>query len=1208
MDLSVQYLGDEPNTLRRDWDSATLRWLICASWPYEHAAGNQSIPAVCKSVTDAGPQYLADRFYLPATPRDLRLLERGGIPVFGIESKHELRDFDVVGTSISYLVLLMNFCNTGEAPIWMADKSFKPISKIQEGDEVIGWEWVEGGRWGKQRRLRSSKVLAVMARQAPVVKATLESGRVIRCTPDHKWLSQASAGKGEDSWTTVGGVSPLYGYRERTHDRTVHLGSLWSMVDPLPELTPEQQREADWLAGLYDGEGSANSIAQSPGWNQEVRDRIEKAFDILGIPWAVYTDKKSGVRRYFMHGGRQTYINWLNWTSGVKRAWFEKQVLGFMYGRRDRVMKIEPDGTDTVYSMETETGNYVAWGLASKNCKMLTMSGMPLRWKDREADAGNYPMVIIGGQAYSAPAAMEPVADCLWLGEVESEPGNGGMDVVCARIEQFTMEGLWKSDRIECYRKLALEFPYLHFPRFVATAYRYEDRGLEHPSKQVSGYESLLPGMVFPRRSRKVRDMDKIAYLDKAPLLFSDPALGAGDLEVGRGCPAWCSFCRLSWLTKPYRQRSVAYSAEHAQHWHINMGAVELSPFAPDTPMHTQRKLLIAELLKINDEADSVAMRVDDFIADGDYMHVQALGGMDAVTLGLEGNSQRMRDLVGKGTSDKDVEEAVTRGIRAGIRKFKLFMITNLPGETPADVLRIVRLARRLAAIRDELGQPSVRLQFSWTPLLIEAGTPFQWFAPTPPDHTLIKVAELFRDLKIDFKIGTKADPAKVAFFQLCQRASAEVGEAIIDVLQDLDLACWGGVPRDMRDRLEKALVAHGFRNGFDDCFDERFAGDLFGWEYLDTGVSKDLMWKTYLQMVEFLEGSDADTYDELFNDGYHGNEWVARCDTQCLGKSCGACAPPDLKLRTGYIRAAAADAEFDLASVHPVDQSSIAQRILVPISRLTDYRFVGNDHWRFAVRRAAYMAAHVMENSLPAGFSIAKRSIRFASDGFDAKGIQGADYVEFGVTRALPDDLMRLFLEGMGVVLAPWIKLDETWQPRAHNAALRKDVGVSFCMLPLIEDTPKALTEHLARWDAASYIPLKLRKDSSYFGSASEEVNAKDYVEDLWVTGQGAQLQLKMLLRGMAGPYQVHAVLTGRGSWISTMAQPVGRFDFFTADSTGRAALNDDLLRPPCVVCGGRLPVSLSGHTDDTMKWCPRCLDEASWKVLAGLKSRVPV
>ena len=291
-------------------------------------------------------------------------------------------------------------------------------------------------------------------------------------------------------------------------------------------------------------------------------------------------------------------------------------------------------------------------------------------------------------------------------------------------------------------------------------------------------------------------------------------------------------------------------------------------------------------LENVNSSLDVTAMRIDDFIADDQYVLIQAHAGADGVTLGLEGNSQRMRDLVGKGTADKDVEEAVTRGIRAGFRKFKLFMITNLPGEESGDVMRIVELARRLAAIRDELGQPHVVFQFSWTPLLIEAQTPFQWFAPTPPDHTLIKVAEEFRELNVQFKIGTKAEPNKVGLFQLCQRASRDVGEAITDVIEELDTACWGGVPKDTRDRLEAAHAAARVpqrAGGLPSMSGS--PGTCSAGSTSDMGVSFERMWDAYRQMVEFLEGTDAETYEAQFAGPAGGNEWVARCDQQCGGQ-----------------------------------------------------------------------------------------------------------------------------------------------------------------------------------------------------------------------------------------------------------------------------------------------------------------------------------
>jgi radical SAM superfamily enzyme YgiQ (UPF0313 family) len=936
-----QMLGDEPNAPRKDWDSHPVRFLIAAAWPYFHGAGNQSIPAVCQTVNDH-PASLADRWYLPETPRDFKMLERSGIPVFGVESKHPMADFDVVGTSISYTVLVMNFA------------------------------------------------------------------------------------------------------------------------------------------------------------------------------------------RY------------------------------------------------------------------------LTASGIPLRWAEREAQgAENFPMVMIGGQSYCAPGQYEPIVDCVYLGEAEDELGNGGLGTVCDRIAMFKETGLWQSDRLECYKALAREFNYLYFPRFVEVLYDYEDReGLEHPSRQVSGYRSLLEGMRMPFRARHVISMDAIEPLRSAPLLFVNPAMGAGDLEVGRGCDAWCSFCRLSWVTKPYRQRTVDMTVRQAKQWVLAMGSNELSPFAPDFPVHTAKKKLLAALLEgVSDELDTSTMRVDDFIADNQYVLVQTFGGMDSVTLGLEGNSQRMRDLVGKGVSDEEVLAAFTAGVRAGVRKFKFYMITNLPGEEPGDVMQIIRLGHKLARLRTQLGQENVLIQFSWTPLLIEAQTPFQWFASTPPDHTLIDAIDALRDLKIQIKIGTKAEPNKIALFQIAQRASREVGEAMCDVFGKLNTACWGGVPRTMKEDLEEALRARGFRNGIADCTGERFEDDLFGWEFISTGVEKSLMWTVYRQMLEFAEGTDAATYDsQLDPQHYHGQEWVGRCSQTCLGKACGACSHADLRQRTGYIRAAATERSIDLSALRPIDLTSQAQRVRVRLEVQPRYRQADPIFWRHLIRRAAYRAAEELKPVLPEGCNISKRSIRLATDQISVRDwSHGTDWVDFALTRRTPGDTGLLFLEAMGREMAPWAELGNVWAPYPASAPLSGSLTAFYEVEAHVWGDE--LEARLRAWDHAEAIPLTLTADASYFGLGTEEVDAKALVRDLWLVAEERRVLVRFLADGKAGPYQLYAALAGGSSWIRHAGRYARRLEWLDYNvSSGR-----------CQDCGEPLPMTVLGELWSG-EYCPRCSDVLAGTFAGGLRARAAV
>lgn len=242
-------------------------------------------------------------------------------------------------------------CNPPEAPIWMGDYSFKPLGDVKPGDVVIGWAQPEGKQ---KRHLTRTTVLATHRRISELVELRMESGRIIRCTPDHKWLTPTAGTKG-------------------SYYRPARIGGdLIHVIDPTDPVTPDLAWDAAWLGGIYDGEGSADHIAQSSTANPAIYARITAVLERLGFRWSEHA---AGV--YFKSadgraGRKQAMVNFVNWCRPTMiNQWMDQIILGAHFQKRDRVIAVSSVGQGDVVSMQTETGNYVVWGYASKNCEFM---------------------------------------------------------------------------------------------------------------------------------------------------------------------------------------------------------------------------------------------------------------------------------------------------------------------------------------------------------------------------------------------------------------------------------------------------------------------------------------------------------------------------------------------------------------------------------------------------------------------------------------------------------------------------------------------------------------------------------------------------------------------------------------------------------------------------------------------------------------------
>jgi radical SAM family uncharacterized protein/radical SAM-linked protein len=96
----ARYLGNELGAVHKPWKSAVVRWSLTYPEIYEVGASNLG-HVILYNIINAQPRQLCDRAYLPA-PDLAQKLRETDTPLFAVESRRSLVDFDILGFSLSY--------------------------------------------------------------------------------------------------------------------------------------------------------------------------------------------------------------------------------------------------------------------------------------------------------------------------------------------------------------------------------------------------------------------------------------------------------------------------------------------------------------------------------------------------------------------------------------------------------------------------------------------------------------------------------------------------------------------------------------------------------------------------------------------------------------------------------------------------------------------------------------------------------------------------------------------------------------------------------------------------------------------------------------------------------------------------------------------------------------------------------------------------
>jgi len=129
----TRYAGQEWNQVRKDWSQTEIKVALAYPDVYEVGMSNLGL-AILYDLLNQQPDVLAERVYAPWLDME-RAMRQAGLSLFSLESRHSLREFDIVGFSLQYELNYSNLLN-------MLDLAGVPLLASQRDG---GWPLIVGG-------------------------------------------------------------------------------------------------------------------------------------------------------------------------------------------------------------------------------------------------------------------------------------------------------------------------------------------------------------------------------------------------------------------------------------------------------------------------------------------------------------------------------------------------------------------------------------------------------------------------------------------------------------------------------------------------------------------------------------------------------------------------------------------------------------------------------------------------------------------------------------------------------------------------------------------------------------------------------------------------------------------------------------------------------------------------------------------------------
>ena len=456
---------------------------------------------------------------------------------------------------------------------------------------------------------------------------------------------------------------------------------------------------------------------------------------------------------------------------------------------------------------------------------MLELAQIPLLASERSQED---PLVIAGGPCAFNPEPLADFIDVFLIGD-----GEALLPDFVEKYIECKKKGMRKAEFLrEACKMQGVYVPSLYDVKYNA------DGTIKKLCKLYEGAHLPVTRAILPSIEEVDFPVNPIIPIVEA---VHDRAV----TETFRGCTRGCRFCQAGMIYRPVRERSKERILQLAKDQLENTGHDELSLLSLSTSDYSRFEELAMELIdytkKENVSLSLPSLRIDKFAFD--VLNKIQEYKKSGLTYAPEAGTQRLRDVINKGVTEKDIYASIEQALELGWKHIKLYFMIGLPTETYEDLDGIVEIAKNIKELNYKINGPKggrFNLTVSVSNFVPKAHTPFQWEAQNTAEEFEQKHNYLAEKLKIKGVTFNYHDNTTSAYEAVFARGDRRTGKLLLEAHKagcKLDGWTEHFRPEAWEMAFEKSQIDRNFYTTRRREFDE-----ILPWDVVDSGISKKFL------------------------------------------------------------------------------------------------------------------------------------------------------------------------------------------------------------------------------------------------------------------------------------------------------------------------------------------------------------------------------